>query len=202
MYNPKPFHVGDTDKLVKFASKHDFGHLFCSANGEFSVASIPMLVNENFTRIRGHLAMANGIWKGNEGKNVLVLFPGPNHYISPVWYEEEQTVPTWNYVNITASGIFRIIDDEQKKMEILDDLTLLHETQLGGNWSADWNESKLSGMLKAIVAFEIEVTKVEGKWKMSQNHLREKCFNVIGNLRSIGTPESLEMADLMESVWL
>lgn len=201
MYNPKPFPVKDSERLVKFAREHNFGFLFSSVNGALSVASIPMLMNDSFTKISGHLAVANGIWKGLDGKEIIVVFPGPNHYISPVWYEEEHAVPTWNYASVTAKGKFRLIDDQNKKMEILDELTLHHENRIGGNWVPDWADSKLYGMLNAIVAFEVEVTSVEGKWKLSQNHPRENCLNVTRSLRALKTPESLETADLMETAW-
>ncbi len=202
MYNPKPFPVNDTERLVKFAREHNFGHLFSSGNGEPAVASIPMLVDDEFRRIRGHMALANGLWKGQEGKKVLVLFAGPNHYISPGWYEEDHAVPTWNYANVAASGQLRLIKDTEKKIEILDELTRIHEQSLGRDWWADWSDPQYSGMLKAIVAFEIEVTNVEGKWKLSQNHPKEKCFNVIGNLGALGTPESMKIAEMMASAWM
>ncbi len=201
VYNPKPFPVKDTDRLVDFARKHNFGFLFSMSNGVPSVAAIPMLIDDNFRSIRGHLALANGIWKGLDGKEALVVFPGPNHYISPVWYGEDHAVPTWNYVAVNATGRFKVLMDPMKKTEILDDLTLHHEKHLGGEWAADWGDEKYNGMLNAIIAFEIEVSNVEGKWKLSQNHPRDKCSNVSRNLRQLKTPQSLEIADLMDSVW-
>ena len=201
MYNPKPYPVKDTAKLVEFARKHNFGFLFCNANGAPYVAAIPMVIDDNFQKIRGHLALANEIWRGLDEKDTIVVFPGPNHYISPVWYNEDHAVPTWNYVAVNAPGVFRAIKDPGRKMEILDQLTVHHESQVGGNWIADWNDDKYNGMLNAIVAFEIEVKRVEGKWKLSQNHPRDKCSNVSRNLRNLKTPQSMEMADLMDSAW-
>ncbi len=201
MYNPKPFPVNDTERLVKFAREHNFGHFISSDNGESQVASIPLLIDDEFKRIRGHIALANGIWKEQEGKKVLVLFAGPNHYISPGWYEEDHAVPTWNYVSVIASGTLRIVKETEKKIEILDELTLVHEQRLGRDWWADWSDPEFIGMLKAIVAFEIEVTHVEGKWKLSQNHPKENCYNVIRNLKALGTPESMKIAEMMGSVW-
>lgn len=201
MYNPKPFPVKDRAKLVDFARKHNFGYLISSLENIPRISTIPFLINDGFTRIRGHIALANQNWKGLEGKGAMVFFPGPQHYISPGWYEEEHAVPTWNYANVSASGIFHLVEDDQHKMEILDDLSTYHESQIGGSWIADWTDNEYKAMLRSIVAFEIEVEKVEGKWKMSQNHPREKCMNVIDKLRGLGSKESIEMAGLMESLW-
>lgn len=201
VYNPSPFPVKDKPKLVKFARDHNFGFIFASAGDMPMVSSIPMLVNDEFTYISGHLAIANPIWKELDGKNAAVVFPGPNHYISPVWYEEEYSVPTWNYASVMARGKFHVIRDNQKKMEIVDALSAFHEGRIGGNWKADWNDGGYSSMLKAIVGFDIEISEVQGKWKLSQNHPRDKCQNVSNRLRALGTPESTEMADLMEAAW-
>lgn len=202
MYNPEPFGENNIEKLVEYARKYNFGTVFSSINETLSVASVPLLIDDKFSRISGHLAMANEMWHGLDGKKVLVQFNGPNHYISPEWYDEKHAVPTWNYVNIVASGEFRIIRDDEVLKQILDELTFNQENQIGGTWSPDWSDSVLNGMTKSIVGFEILVARVQGKWKMSQNHTREQCKNVSRNLRALNNSQSSEMADLMDSVWL
>ena len=202
MYNPEPFKVKNVEKLVKYARKYNFGTVFSSLDGTLSVSSVPMLIDDKFSKISGHFALANNIWRGLDGKIVMVQFNGPNHYISPDWYEEEHAVPTWNYVSITVSGELRIIDDLERLKRILDDLTAFGEKQIGGDWAADWSDPTLIDMTNSIVAFEILVKEVQGKWKLSQNHPREKCMNVSRHLRALGNSESSEMANLMDSPWL
>ena len=121
-------------------------------------------------RILGHLALANpkAAWIEND-KPALAVFSGVDSYISPRWYVDENQVPTWNYQVVHAHGTLRRIDEPSELMSLLDQLIKQHESDTEHPWSADWDNPKISRLLKAIVGFELTVEHWEGKSKLGQN---------------------------------
>ena len=200
MYNPSDFKVQDKSLIVQFIRNNGFGVMFSATGGEMAASSVPTIVDNSCTIVKGHLAKANNMWRGLDGSKVLVVFSGPNHYISPVWYGEDDVVPTWNYVSVQLTGTFRIVDDSNKAMAILDELVEFYEAKMGQDWKVDWAIPKYSKMVNAIVAFMIEVDRVEGKWKLSQNHPRKNTSMVAKNLREIDSCNARSIAELMEQL--
>jgi transcriptional regulator len=120
--------------------------------------------------VRAHLARQNPAWRDFE-REVLVVFQGPHAYVSPRWYVSEpetSRVPTWNYVVVHAYGRARVLGDEGT-MEVVEALTREHEGEDG--WRPDLSTKARQGMLRAIVGFELEELRLEGKLKLSQNRL-------------------------------
>lgn len=200
MYNPAPFRTDDRKHIADFLKEFNFGTIFASSGEEQWAASVPLLADDSVSTISGHFAAANPIWRQIDGKEVLVVFQGPNHYISPLWYEEEYAVPTWNYLSVIAKGRIRILEDDNHKMRVVDGLSDFHEQKFSQNWRADWSNQKYSAMLKAIVAFEISVGNIELKKKLSQNHPREKTRNVSEHLLKLKDRDANYIGNLMKDL--
>lgn len=200
MYNPPPFRIDDRNQIAEFLSEFNFGTIFASSDGELWTASLPMLADDSLTLISGHFAAANQMWRHLDGREVIVVFQGPNHYISPTWYDEEYAVPTWNYLSVVASGRARILNDNRDKIRIVDSLSDLHEEKIGQNWRADWDKPKYSAMLNAIVAFEISIGSIEMKRKLSQNHPKENTRKVSEHLLKIKDRDAAYIGNLMKGI--
>jgi transcriptional regulator len=124
----------------------------------------------------------------------LAIFAGPHAYITPSWYETKRqtgkVVPTWNYVAIHAYGRLRFIDDPERARANVTGLTKRHEANRAKPWAVtDAPPDFIAAMLKAIVAFELTITRLEGKWKMSQNRPAEDRAGVVAGLTADGSTE-------------
>ncbi len=151
------------------------------------------------------MARANAQWKGIEGEEAFAIFHGPHTYISPSWYAEQNVVPTWNYVAVHAYGTFRVMSDEATLLQTLRDTVLnyegdvQHQAGMPQPWSiGEPDEDFLQTLLHSIVGFEIEITRIEGKWKLSQNHTVERRTRVINELQGRGGEQSSAIAEMMK----
>src|SRR5262249_7747423 len=122
----------------------------------------------------GHVARANPHWQGLDGQPVLAVFSGPHAYVSPTWYEAENVVPTSNYVAVHAYGTCRLVDDPDGITPILTASVATFERPMPRPWSLDPSSDFFRRMVRAVVGFRIEVNRLEGKWKLNQNHPRER----------------------------
>lgn len=198
MFNPGDFKVTDIGKIRDFIEDNELGIMFSvSGNGEYLASHVPFLVDDECKRLTGHIARENRQWEGLDGMTVLVVFQGPNHYISPTWYGEDKPVPTWNYAVVQAKGKIRIMSGGDAAMKILDDLTAINEEAVQNSWHPDWNDPKYRSMLSAIVPFYIDVEWIEGKWKFSQNHSMDAVRSVSDRMSELGSREASEVADIM-----
>ena len=140
--------------------------------------------------LRAHVARANPLWRRLEATpSCLVLFQGPESYISPSWYESKRTthkvVPTWNYAMAQARGTARVVDDAAWLRRQLDDLTAAQEGRLPQPWKpSDAPADFLAATMKGIVGIEIPIDSLVGKWKISQNRSAEDQRGVVAGLQS------------------
>ncbi len=154
--------------------------------------------------LQGHLARANGQWRDyDRGIDALVIFQGPDHYITPAWYQTKQetgkVVPTWNYAIVQAAGPMRVIEDRDWLARQLAALTGAHEGTRPQPWSVtDAPASFVEAQMKGIVGIEIPIARIEGKWKVSQNRPEPDRRGVVEGLRRQGDAASEAMADLVE----
>jgi transcriptional regulator len=172
LYIPPHFRVDERGQLVEFMRAHAFATLVSCGESGPEVSHVPLLVDVegDAMRLRGHVARGNGHWQSLEGaREVTAIFHGPHAYVSPTWYATHPSVPTWNYAVVHAHGSARLTD-EAGLHEIVHELSAKYEA---GN-APPWKMSELpapyvSSMLGMIVGFEIEVARLEGKFKLSQN---------------------------------
>ncbi len=173
MYIPASFRVTDPQKLTAFIQRYSFATLVnCGDDGPMAT-HLPMLHRPNdgpHGTLISHLARANPQWKRFQtGQDTLAIFHGPHSYISPSWYEEQVSVPTWNYAAVHAYGDARIVDDHQRVIDLLNETVALYESRFDRPWPGQIPDEYRDKLIKSIVAFEIPICRIEGKYKLSQN---------------------------------
>lgn len=201
MYNPPAFQVDDLKTLWSFIDQNSFG-LFVSRTREgMSASHLPFLLERNIGekgRLVGHLARANPQWQDVEDAQVLVVFSGPHAYISPSWYAAVNVVPTWNYVAVHVTGKVRWLHDPDELLPIVRQTVDHYESGERNPWSLDSAEPDfIENLCRAIVGFTIDIDTIEGKWKLSQNHDRQRRERVIGQLEGRSGENSARIASLM-----
>jgi transcriptional regulator len=199
MYIPKAFREEDLNTLYNLMQKYSFATLITQHGGVPFATHLPFILN---TRrgpkgtLLAHMARANPQWHDfNNEQEVLVIFQGPHAYVSPSWYEVELSVPTWNYAVVHAYGIPRLIEDSEVLYKLLQILIKTHEARFERPWLFQLPHDYLQKMMRGIVGFEIEITRLEGKFKMSQNRTESERENVIAALQK--SIDTLAVAELM-----
>ena len=199
MYIPAAFRESDTARLHEFMQQHGFALVTTDGAQGLVASHLPLLLDPSrgpLGTLIGHFAKANEQAR-DFGCEALVVFSGPHAYISPTWYETPNTVPTWNYVAVHAYGILKPVADRTALAGILEALVHQYEAPRPEPWVFDAGTEFHQKLLDAIVGFEIEITRLEGKWKLNQNHPPERRRRVIDALNSLGGDDRLEIARLM-----
>jgi transcriptional regulator len=202
MYRPSHFREDRLEVLHALIRTHPFAQLV-TVGGQGLIANpLPLLIDPEASpngTLRGHLARANDqvtdLWEGGQA---LVIFQGPQAYVSPSWYsskaEHGKVVPTWNYVAVHAWGVARVIDDAAWLRRLIEDLTVAQEQHRPNPWAVgDAPEDFIDTMVKAIVGIEIPIDRIEGKWKVSQNRSEPDRRGVAEGLRADGEEAMAEM---------
>ena len=202
MYVPSAFAETDPAALRAFMTRYSFAALTSNGPGGLFASHLPLLVDDDpgggpGFRLIGHMARANPQWRRVDGE-VMAVFAGPHAYVSPSWYEEAGTVPTWNYVAVHAYGTFQPVDDRGPLLEILRRSVAAYESPRPEPWAFDPSAGTVEAMLKAIVGFRIEVTRLEGKWKLNQNHSEARRRKVMAALDAQADENAKEVAALMK----
>jgi transcriptional regulator len=203
MYTPAHFAEADLGKLHTAIEAYSFATLVSQHDGELTASHLPLLLKrEGGTgqpgTLVGHMAKANSQWEQAAGQEVLAIFAGPHAYISPTWYEDEKTVPTWNYVAVHAYGRLELVKDSQEKLDILRQTVHVYERNMPVPWTVPEPSEFLARLVDQIVAFQIPLGRLEGKWKLNQNHPLARRQRVIAALRSRPDEASQEIAGMME----
>jgi len=184
VYIPEHFRVRDDESAIAFMRANPFAILISqTAEGPFAT-HLPLSIRQDGERtiLRGHVAKANPHWRYLESQpHALAIFHGPHAYISPTNYTIHESVPTWNYGAVHAYGEARVFAEPEQLLPMLHDLIGTFEARYAEQW-AGLSEEYRQRMLSHIVGFEIPVTKIEGKFKLSQNRTRQEQSNVIASL--------------------
>ena len=203
MYIPTHFAESDIAVLHAMIRQHPLGTWVTQGTDELIVNHIPFFLDPargRYGTLVGHIARANPVWKTfSTTVPSLIIFQGEQAYISPSWYPGKQTdgkvVPTWNYVVTHAQGIPEIIDDNDRVLEIVTTMSEIHEASQTNPWKvSDAPAAYINAMLAAIVGIEIPLTKLTGKWKLSQNRQDADKLGVISGLQSAGKTGADDMA--------
>ena len=200
MYISHYYRQEDLKKIADFIREHDFATLVLSQDG-LPVASHLLMEFETtpdgLWLVNGHMARANKLWRAFDSrKEVLLIFGGPNTYISPTWYKQ-LNVPTWNYIAVHLYGAPRVIDGGPELQDILARLIQRYETKSDYRMETlppDFREKEMRG----AVGFQVKVTRVEANFKLSQNRNDEDHANVIHQLEARGDEQSVAIANEMK----
>ncbi len=210
MYQPAHFVERDPQTLLALMKAHPLATLI-RGGAELAADVLPVEVEQagDGWRVTAHVARANPIWREADGQPVLPVFQGPQAYVSPNWYPSKfqhgKAVPTWNYTMVQVHGTLRAIEDPAWLRAFVTRLTERHEGGRAVPWHvSDAPPDYLDAMLKAIVGIEIEVARVDGKFKLSQNRSAEDRTGVVLGLESDASlqrqPEADALAQAMQTV--
>ena len=198
MYIPKHFKIEDEEKIYEFIEKYSFATLYSTHRGEPYATHLPLILKKDEQALYGHFARANGQWKDIKDQTVLVVFQGPHSYISPSWYEITDAVPTWNYVSIHLYGKVDMIEDDKVIFDSLNEMINKYEKPDSPYNLKNVDSGYIEGLSKGIVAFKINITKIEAKAKLSQNHPAERQEFIIEQLEKSTDQNELQVASFMK----
>lgn len=200
MYLPKAFEETRPEVLHALIRQNSFGILVSPAEGEIVASHLPFLLDPErgpHGTLLAHMARANSQWRSfRESEEVLAIFSGPHAYISPSWYEAELSVPTWNYAAVHAYGTPTLVEEPARLQRLLDALVRNYEASLSPPWVMQLPEEFMARMMKGIVGFEIEITRIQGKLKLGQNRSPADQTRVAAALTQSGDPLALQMVEL------
>jgi transcriptional regulator len=184
LYIPEHFRLRHPEEAAAFMRAHPFAILISStADGPFAT-HLPLFVKEQEGKVllHGHVAKANPHWRYLEQQpQCMTIFHGPHAYVSPSNYGARESVPTWNYAAVHVYGNARVFISPEELHEVLDELMETFEPPYRQQWEGLSSKFQ-QNMLRQIVGFEIAATRIEGKFKLSQNRPREDQANVIASL--------------------
>ncbi len=206
MYQPPHFRETRLDVMQDLVRAHPLGLLISAGHGGLMANPIPFQIDADRGEmgvLQAHLSKANPQWRAlAEGAEALVVFQGAQSYITPSWYETKRetgkVVPTWNYAIVQARGTARVIEDEAWLHAQIRALTNRHEGKRSTPWAVDDAPADfLKAQVRGIVGLEIEISAIEGKWKVSQNRPEADRAGVAEGLASETSPSAADMRDLV-----
>src|ERR1700728_682367 len=209
MYTPKAFQVEDLAILHAAMKQSELATLVTTTTRGLVATHLPLLLDETrgeFGTLIGHVSRANVQWRETDPEaEALIIFLGLDAYITPNWYPAKQetgrVVPTWNYSAIHAYGRIAFFEDVEKLRTVVTDLTTKHEASFPAPWQVtDAPAVYIDSQLKAIVGFEFQIGRLEGKQKFNQNRSVEDRAGVIEGLRELGEEGKTQVAELMEEI--
>jgi len=199
-YVPQHFRVSDEQALREFMQTYDFATIVSNSPDGLVTSHLPVLVRSAGATLvlAGHMARANHHWRLMDGATpALAIFHGPHGYVSPTWYATAPAVPTWNYGVVHAHGLPRANEDDAFVRGVLEELVRRYEGERPNGWNpetlpADYYDR----MRRGIVAFEMPVTRLDGKFKLGQNRSVEDRRRTIAALDD-GSAEGSALAEFM-----
>lgn len=208
MYNPPSFAERDVAVMQAFIEAHPLGALVTASPSGLFATHLPFVLDRergSHGTLAGHIARANPHHElAAEGTEALVLFTGADSYVTPSLYASKaqhgKVVPTWNYVAVHAHGTLRYVREPAALRAHLERLTARHEASRPRPWSIDDTpDGYVDKLLGAIVGVEVEITRLDGKWKMSQNRPAEDIDGVIDGLGASEDPRQREVAEIVRA---
>jgi transcriptional regulator len=201
MYIPPAFRVEDASKLAAFIRCYSFATLITHDGSAPFASHLPVLFRPNVGprgTLLSHMARANPQWQHfASGSEILAIFHGPHSYISPSWYQTEIAVPTWNYATVHAYGVPMIFSEHERVVALLRETISAYEASFKQPWPGDLPEDYRDKLIQNIVAFEIPISRIEGKFKLGQNRPAADTQGVFEALSRSDDAESRALARLM-----
>ena len=203
MYRPDEFRVEDVARMHALMRARPFASLISNGSIGLYASHLPTVLKDedSYGVIECHLARANPHWKDvASGNEALMIFQGPESYITPNWYpskaEHGKVVPTWNYAIVHAYGRAEMMENKEWLRRHVGELTAQQEQAQARPWAlSDAPQPYVDAMLRGIVGFRFAITRLEGKWKMSQNREAHDRAGVVAGLNTRATGDDLEIAE-------
>lgn len=199
MFRPKEFKETDPKALLAFMRSHAFAVMV--TGGELMGTHLPFNIDVvgDKTILTSHMALANPQAKAIDGRQVLVIFSGPHAYISPSLYTNKVQVPTWNYVAVHAYGTAQLINGHEAQIAVMEKTFHTFGPEYLEQWATLPHQYRDS-LLEHIQAFKIEVTDLQGQFKLSQNKPQSDRQNIIDTLSASGDAYAIETAEYMRKL--
>lgn len=206
MHVPSHYEETRTEVLHQLVRDHPFAVLVTHTTDGLEANHVPLELDATTAPLgilRGHVARNNPVWRTvSPAVEALAIFQAVDHYITPAWYPTKQVtgkvVPTWNYAVVHAYGALRVIDDPAWLHALVERLTARHEAGRPEPWRVtDAPADYVEAMVRGIIGIELPITRLVGKWKMSQNRSESDRAGVVDGLRTLGDPEAAAMADMI-----
>jgi transcriptional regulator len=198
MYVPASFRVSDEKTLHAFIETYDFGTVITATSAGIVASHIPIVLRHGGDKLVlvGHVARANDQWRHLDGgAEALVIFQGPHAYISPSWYATAPAVPTWNYAAVHVYGKPRANEDPVFTASALEALVARYESTRTRPWrTEDLPGEFYAKLATGIVAFEMPIERIEGKFKLGQNRPEEDRVGMLAGLEAEGSPNADALA--------
>ncbi|MBE2260476.1 MAG: FMN-binding negative transcriptional regulator [Candidatus Accumulibacter sp.] len=204
MYIPEHFKETNSERISSLIESNSFGVLVTAPDGVPFVSHLPFVFDHaagSKGKLLGHMARANPQWQHfSSCGEVLAVFQGPHAYVSPSWYSSPG-VPTWNYAVIHLRGKPRLIESKSELETLVERLTNIHESHMPNPWQPNLAGEQRTRLLSMIVGFEIEVTDIQAKFKLSQNRPPEDQQSVVEKLSESSNQIEAAVAELMSRVF-
>lgn len=201
MYVPSSFAEDDPERLRQFVEQNSFGIFISQEKGVPAASHLPFLFDWTsgpHGRLIGHVARANPQWKELDRQETLTIFSGPHAYISPAWYQANEVVPTWNYIAVHVYGRATVIHDADALAKMVGEFVRNYERPRAPPWTLDDQSNYVKKMCQQIVGFHIDITRIQGKWKLGQNHPAARRRLAAAALREQPDENSQAIAAAME----
>jgi transcriptional regulator len=197
MYSPAYNHLEDRGEILAFMRANSFATVVTGTGGTLHASHLPVMIHQHAgqTVIDSHMAKNNPQWKEFFDDEVMVVFAGPHAYVSPRWYEDKERVPTWNYAAVHAYGTPQLIEDRVEKHASQRRLIEAMDPQWLPQFDA-LREEYVERMLEGIVNFQVTVTRLETRWKLSQNRSRREQELIAAQLERSGDSTERALAAL------
>ena len=203
MYIPEHFKETNSERISALIENNSFGMLVTAPDGAPFVSHLPFIFDHaegSKGKLLCHMARANPQWQHfSSCSEVLAVFQGPHAYVSPSWYSSPG-VPTWNYAVVHLRGKPRLIESEPELEALVERLTHVYESHMPSPWKPNLAGERRTKLLNMIVGFEIQVTSIQGKFKLSQNRPPVDQQSVIKKLEQSNNQTDVEVAKLMSGV--
>lgn len=199
MYIPSHFKFENEIDKVTFMKRYSFGTIITVKDDLPIATQLPFFIDDSSDRLMliSHFAVANEQAKYIEDKPSLIIFSEPHAYISPTHYDKKESVPTWDYISVHAYGTAKIITEEHLKLEALEQMIRFYEKSYMQQWQ-DLSDKFKTGMMRGIVAFELEITDLQGQKKLSQNKTEIEIQRITDHLQNSDNTVEKELAEFMK----
>ncbi|ERJ59005.1 FMN-binding negative transcriptional regulator [Sphingobacterium paucimobilis] len=201
MYIPSHFRFENEIDKVAFMKRYSFGTIITVKEGVPIATQLPFFIDDSSDKLKlvSHFAVANEQTRYIENRLSLIIFSEPHAYISPTHYDKKESVPTWDYISVHAYGTAKIITDETAKLIALEQMIQFYEKSYMQQWR-DISDKFKEGMMRGIVAFELDVTDLQGQKKLSQNKTEIEKQRIVDHLENSDDTVENELAGFIKNI--